>query len=129
MLVLGDLNDGPGKELFEREYLFFDLVSNLQGNVFFAQKFLNHALFDYPPRLRWSVEFEDFVDEQRDPHILLDHILFTQALVDGSAPLQVEPHAGLIEHEVHHLVNAGLSAKRRTSDHKPISVVLTGGGT
>ena len=43
IFVMGDLNDGPGKEPFERESLFFDLVSNLQGDVFFAKRFLNHA--------------------------------------------------------------------------------------
>jgi hypothetical protein len=84
IFVLGDFNDGPGKEYFEERYLFFDLVSNLQGDVFFASRFLNHALFDYPDELRWSVQFDDFVDPNRDPHILLDHILFTQPLVDGS---------------------------------------------
>jgi hypothetical protein len=31
IMVLGDLNDGPGKEFFEEQYIFFDLLSNLQG--------------------------------------------------------------------------------------------------
>jgi hypothetical protein len=84
IFVLGDFNDGPGKEYFEERYLFFDLVSNLQGDVLFASRFLNHPLFDYPDELRWSVQFDDFVDPNRDPQILLDHILFTQPLVDGS---------------------------------------------
>ena len=42
IFVLGDANDGPGKRFFERQYLFFDLLSNIQGNVFFARQFLNH---------------------------------------------------------------------------------------
>ena len=29
--------------------------------------------------------------------LLLDHILFTQSLVNGSLPLQVNAHAGLVE--------------------------------
>ena len=120
--MLGDLNDGPGKELFERQYLFFDLLSALQGDVFFARRSLNHALFDHEQSLRWTVQFADFVDPGRDPKILLDHILFTQGLVDGSLPWQVEPGAGFVEHEVHALVNAGVPASRRTSDHAPVSV-------
>jgi hypothetical protein len=75
------------------------------------------------------VRFKDFVDPERDPHILLDHILFTQALVDGSAPLQVAPHAGLVEHEVHDLINATLTSKQKTSDHKPVSVALSAAAT
>ncbi len=125
IFVLGDLNDGPGKELFERQFLFFDLLSNIQGDVFFARKFLNHALFDYRQELRWSVHFKDKIDPNRDPHILLDHILFTQGLVNDSLPLQVESGAGLIEHEIHDRINSTLNSKQETGDHKPVSVLIT----
>lgn len=124
IFVLGDLNDGPGKEFFEQNYLFFDLLSNVQGDVFFARKYLNHALFDFSDDLRWSVEFRDPLTPERDPHILLDHILFTQGLTDGSLPLEVKPHAGLVESEVHELVNANQPAKAETSDHRPVSVEI-----
>jgi len=122
LFVMGDLNDGPGKEFFEEQFLFFDLISNVEGDVFFARRFLNHALFDFPGNLRWSVHFEDFVDPNRDPHILLDHILFTQGLTDGSLPWTIGPAAGKVEHEVHDLINAPLPKNARTSDHKPVSV-------
>jgi hypothetical protein len=124
IFVMGDLNDGPGKEYFEEEYLFFDLLSNIQGDVFFAHKFLNHALFDYVTDLRWSVHFEDFVDPKRPPEILLDHILFTQGLVDGTLPLQVEAKAGFVEHEVTELVNSQNYQYAHTSDHRPVSVMV-----
>ena len=91
---------------------------------FFANRFLNHALFDYPNHLRWTVKFEDFVQPERNPHILLDHILFTQPLVDGSLPLQVNSKAGWVEHEIHDLINASLTTKQKTSDHKPISLEI-----
>jgi hypothetical protein len=125
IFVVGDLNDGPGREYFEDLYLFFDLISNIQGDVFWARRFLNHALFDFPGDLRWSVYFKDFVQPQRDPHILLDHILFTQGLVNGSLPWKIEAHAGKVEHEVHDLINATLPAEAKTSDHKPVSVMAT----
>jgi hypothetical protein len=123
IFVMGDLNDGPGKEYFEERFLFFDLVSNVQGDIFSATKFLNHALFDFPDHLRWTVNFKDFVDPERDPHILLDHIMFTQGLVNGSLPWEVEAHAGKVEHEIHDLINAPLPSKAKTSDHKPISLI------
>lgn len=124
IFFMGDLNDGPGKDYFERLYLFLDLVSNLQGDVFFARRFLNHALFDFPDDLRWTVEFEDFVDPERDPHILLDHILFTQGLVNGQNPVRVNPNAGSVEHEIHDLVNASVPKSAATSDHRPVSVIV-----
>ena len=124
IMVMGDLNDGPGKEFFERQFIFFDLLSNLQGDVFEADRFLNHALFDFEGNLRWSVHFKDFIDPERDPHILLDHILFTQALVDGSLPIIIESKAGYVEHEIHDLINASNPKYAHTSDHKPVSVVV-----
>lgn len=124
LFVMGDLNDGPGKEFFEEKFLFFDLISNIQGDIFFAKRFLNHALFDYPEELRWSVYFEDFIDPNRDPHILLDHILFTQGLVDDSNPWIINEHAGKIEHEVHDLINTTLPNAAKTSDHKPESIIV-----
>lgn len=124
IFVMGDLNDGPGKEYFEERFLFFDLISNVQGDVFFASRFLNHALFDFPDNLRWTVSFQDFVDPNRRKEILLDHILFTQSLVDGSLPWRVHAHAGKVEHEVHDLINATLPGAAKTSDHKPVSVLV-----
>lgn len=125
IFVVGDLNDGPGKELMEREYLLHDLISNLQGDVFFARKFLNHALFDQPTQLRWTSKFKDSLDPDRNEHILLDHILFTQALTrSGSSPLQVRSGAGRVEHLLHEQAEAELG-RGLLSDHRPVSVNIT----
>jgi hypothetical protein len=117
IFVLGDLNDGPGKELMEREYLLHDLISNLQGDIFFAQRFLNHGLFDQPQELRWTARFSDALEPARDPHILLDHIVFSQALTRaGTSPLRVLPNAGFVEHLAHEEIEAllGTGALRIT---------------
>lgn len=124
ILVMGDLNDGPGKEYIEKQYIFFDLLSNLQGDIFSAKKFLNHALFDFPENLRWSVYFKDFIDPNRNPNILLDHILFTQSFVNNSLSIKINKKAGFVEHEVHDLINANNPKYANTSDHKPISVII-----
>jgi hypothetical protein len=124
IVVLGDLNDGPGKELLEREYLFHDLIGNLQGEIFFADRFLNHALFDSPGHLRWTVKFKDFLDPDRPEKILLDHILFTQAMTrGGSGPLFVPAGAGLVEHEIYERITSLLPRDAEVSDHRPVSVV------
>jgi hypothetical protein len=126
IFVVGDVNDGPGKELIESWFMLHDLIGNLQGDVFFARRFLNHALFDIEDRLRWSVYFEDAVDPRRDPHILLDHILFTQRLSGGAAaPLRVLPGAGRVEHDIHERVASLLPRGTTTSDHRPVSVTVT----
>jgi hypothetical protein len=129
IVLLGDFNDGPGKELVEEQFLLHDLISNLQGEVFFARRFLNHALFDFDDAQRWTVEFEDKLDPRRPREILLDHILFTQSFVGdykaGMAPFEVKPRSGKVEHAVHHAVNSTVSKGSQTSDHRPVSVTLT----
>jgi hypothetical protein len=133
VFVCGDFNDGVGKEVFERKYLFHDAISNMQGDVFFASRFLNHALFDYSQvdgeNHRWSTRYIDVWDPDRVPEILLDHILFTQC-VSGSEALEktglwVPPHAGRVEHAIHNAMNSVFDQEDdHTSDHRPVTVDL-----
>ncbi|RVK42982.1 endonuclease/exonuclease/phosphatase family protein [Sinorhizobium meliloti] len=125
IFVLGDVNDGPGKELVEREHLLHDLIGNLQGDVFFARRFLNHALFDNPQHLRWTSRFEDELEPGKPPEILLDHIVFTEALsrrVDGA--LRIQPHAGLVEHEIFERISTQMPSGTQISDHRPVSLYV-----
>lgn len=126
IVVAGDLNDGPGKERIERRFLYHDLIGALQGNVFFSQRFLNHALFDAPSSERWSVFFEDALDPGRNPHILLDHILFSQSMtgsrVGTPSLFRARSGGGLVEHEVHHRVTSTRYKYAMTSDHRPVSM-------
>lgn len=129
VFVVGDLNDGVGKEVFERKYLFHDAISNLQGDVFFADRFLNHALFDFGAEHRWSASFTDIWDPHRPSQILLDHILFTQSVAGSEAlawtGMRVHAGAGRVEHEIHNVVNAVFDRKEdHTSDHRPVSVEI-----
>jgi hypothetical protein len=88
-----------------------------------AERFLNHALFDYPDHLRWTVQFDDMLDPDRPREILLDHIMFTQALTrSGGGPFRVPPKGGQVEHEVHERVASLFPG--RVSDHRPVTVRL-----
>ena len=88
IFVCGDMNDGPGRKYFEREYLYFDLVSNIQGDIFFARRFLNHALFDFDETIRWSTQFKDKIEvwARQQPGI-------TSALVGARSTEQAEANA------------------------------------
>lgn len=126
VVVMGDCNDGPGQDFFERQYLFFDLIANIQGDVLVAERYFNHALFDYPRELRWSARYNDPVlniPASQNP-LLLDHILISQPLCRKLLPIVVNEHAGSVEHEIFERGNAGASANRRTSDHRPVSCVF-----
>jgi endonuclease/exonuclease/phosphatase family metal-dependent hydrolase len=127
IVLLGDCNDGPGQDFFETNYLFFDLIQNLQGEVLLAEKYFNHALFDYSKDLRWTAKFGDpilNIPASQNP-LLIDHILFSQPLVRGNFPMIINAKAGMVEHEAFERANAGSNSNTRSSDHRPVSCVLS----
>ena len=123
LLLMGDCNDGPGHDHFEKQYLFFDLISNLQGDVMIAERFFNHALFDFSARLRWTAKYRDEVLDikAKDNPLLLDHILISQPLCRGQLFLIANENAGMVEHEAYERCNAGSNSDTKTSDHRPVS--------
>ncbi|WP_411031069.1 endonuclease/exonuclease/phosphatase family protein [Spongiimicrobium sp. 3-5] len=126
IMVLGDCNDGPGHDFFEQQYLFFDLIQNLQGEVLLAERYFNHVLFDFPANLRWTAKFRDpilNIPASQNP-LLIDHILISQPLVNGSLSLKVNSGNGLVEHQAFERGNAGANNSTRSSDHRPVSCVL-----
>ncbi|MEM6478602.1 MAG: endonuclease/exonuclease/phosphatase, partial [Pseudomonadota bacterium] len=131
IIICGDLNDGPGKERIERRFLYHDLVSVLQGDIFFARRFLNHALFDLPEGERWSYFLDrgDALDPGRNPRILLDHIMFSQSMTGADTgdkfTYRAMGGAGLVEHEIHHRVTSARFNYANTSDHLPVSMTFT----
>ncbi|WP_179339538.1 endonuclease/exonuclease/phosphatase family protein [Winogradskyella ludwigii] len=127
LVILGDCNDGPGQDYFESNYLFFDLIQNLQGEVLMAEKYFNHVLFDVAKDLRWTARFRDpilKIPASKNP-LLIDHILVSQPLCNGSFPLKVNAKAGQVEHEIFERVNADSNSKTISSDHRPVSVFLS----
>jgi exonuclease III len=135
IILLGDCNDGPGHDYFEKQYLFFDLVQNLQGDIMKAERFFNHALFDAKPEMRWTAKFKDPFDrkyvtvdgrEKEVPKkLLIDHIMFSQPLVRGNSNYQVHANAGMVEHVIFDRINSIGRKASASSDHVPISVILT----
>ena len=86
VIPAGDLKDWPDKELIGEQILRHDLISVLQGELFFARRFLNHALFDLGEEQRWTAQFTDLPDPRRPREILLDHIMFSQAFAGRMRP-------------------------------------------
>ncbi|MDD9909372.1 MAG: endonuclease/exonuclease/phosphatase [Ahrensia sp.] len=126
IIVCGDFNDGPGKERIERRFLYHDLIGTLQGDVFLARRFLNHALFDFEESERWSVYFKDKLEPGRNPKILLDHILFSQSMTGSHTgdkfAFKARSRSGLVEHQIHHAVTSTRPKYAETSDHLPVSM-------
>ncbi|MDQ3695531.1 MAG: endonuclease/exonuclease/phosphatase family protein [Chloroflexota bacterium] len=119
VIVVGDLNDGPGADYFEERYLARGVVDAIIGTAFIPEWQFVHALYDMDPALRFTAIFSDFVTGEVDKLLLLDHVLLSPAL-------RRELGSGTIHHAAHEaqLVNSGVRRQDRPSDHRPASVKL-----
>ena len=124
LIVLGDLNDGPGLDYFEELYLSHNVTDILIGSAFQPEWLFAHAQHDVPADERYTAVFEDFVTAEKDKHVLLDHILLSPGLKRGG--LKKVATSGRVRHAEYdaQVVNNGTNREDRPSDHRPVSVQL-----
>jgi len=125
VIVLGDLNDGPGLDFFEASYLAHNCLDILLGSGFQPEWMLTHAQHDVPATGRYTAIFDDFVSGEPAKHVLLDHILLAPGL-KGSHGLHREPGSGTVHHAEYdaQVSSSGQHRQDRPSDHRPVSVRL-----
>lgn len=125
IMVMGDLNDGPGFDYFEENYLAHNVTDVLVGSAFEPELIFEHAQHDVPKATRFTAVFDDFVENVKNKKLLLDHILLSPALT-GSTGLRKVSNSGTIHHAEYNAQVQGTGKKRedRPSDHRPVSVEL-----
>jgi endonuclease/exonuclease/phosphatase family metal-dependent hydrolase len=124
IIVMGDLNDGPGLDYFEENYLTHNVIDILFGSQFRPEWTFRHAQHDVPSDERYTAIFDDFVAGIPDNHVLLDHVMLSPGLRAGG--LHKVPDSGAIHHAEYddQVVNNGTNREDRPSDHRPVSVRL-----
>lgn len=126
IIVTGDWNDGPGRDLFERSYLTHNVADIVLGSTFQPDLIFGHPLlWHVPTPALFTARFDDFVDEVPDRPLLLDHFAVSPSLRDYI------PDAGIAHAEWEaELDGTGSARIERASDHRPIwievSAPLTG---
>ncbi len=125
VIVLGDLNDGPGLDFFERHYLLHNITDILVGSAYQPEHIFAHAQHDVARDRRFTAEFDDFVTDEKNKKLLLDHILLSPAF-KSSRGLRKVPGSGRIHHEefLAQIDNGGARREDRPSDHRPVSVTV-----
>jgi Endonuclease/Exonuclease/phosphatase family len=126
IIVLGDLNDGPGMDYFEERYLAHNVTDILVGSAFEPERTFAHAQHDVSPDKRFTAIFDDFVPTlQKGKKLLLDHILLSPGF-DSSGGLRRKRGSGTVHHAEYEaqLKNQGKKREDRPSDHRPVSVLL-----
>ena len=120
VIVTGDWNDGPGRDLFERSYLTHNVADIVLGSTFTPELIFHHPLIAHvPPNALFTARFDDYVDEIDDRPLLLDHFALSPSLaswVQGAGIAHAEYEA--------QLDGSGRARTQRASDHRPIWVEL-----
>jgi endonuclease/exonuclease/phosphatase family metal-dependent hydrolase len=126
VIVMGDLNDGPGRDYFEDLYLTHNVTDTLVGSAFEPEKIFTHALHSLPSADRYTCVFDDFVTDEKDKHVLLDHVILSPGLTAQGPGLRFIPGSGRIHHQEYcaEVQGGGKHREDRPSDHRPVSVEL-----
>jgi endonuclease/exonuclease/phosphatase family metal-dependent hydrolase len=122
IVVMGDLNDGPGRDLFEEQFILQNLVDVIQGTLLEPEFSLYHVL-EALQMGAFTVEFEDPIDRTKKRE-LIDHILVSPEMLTGNADFSYLRGSGKVDHEAwesHRGDNADTVRDDRPSDHRPVS--------
>jgi hypothetical protein len=128
-ILMGDLNDGPHRDIFEEKFLVHNIVDELRGGFHREAALMHHALpnryLDGPEA--YTAEFSDPTRNGDIVKVLLDHILVTTAIYEGKTTLNLVEDKGKIERQAFddHLDKSGKTRDDRPSDHYPISSVFS----
>lgn len=116
VVVTGDFNDGPGRDLFERSYLTHNVADIVLGSTFYPELIFHHPLIARVPAPQlFTARFDDFVDGVMDRPLLLDHFAVSPGLKDRVMDAGIG-HAAF-EAEIE---GSGADRAKRPSDHRPI---------
>lgn len=119
LVVLGDMNDGPGLDPHER-VLGKSFVETVMGSVFNPSQVLHNPLIEIPVKERYTADFPDpIVSNPRgfNHRVWIDHILLSPDLKQANSPLRFVDGSGTID--------AHDSIARKASDHFAVLSVLT----
>jgi endonuclease/exonuclease/phosphatase family protein len=114
-IIMGDINDGPGKEFFENYMLGMDITSELLGNTYYSDSIFKHLL---DLNDDFSVIFNDFVEEIPNKKVLLDRMLVSPSLYPFVKSCSVEYQ------NYDTLVDNPHRRDGRPTDHRPVSLNL-----
>ena len=129
-ILIGDLNEGPNRDIFEEKFLLTNIVDELRGGFHREEALMHHALtrdwLDPDYAKAWTAEFEDATQGGKTVQILLDHIMASASVIHGKAPFRISSKDGIIEHDAFkkHLKKMDGKRHERPSDHIPVTTKL-----
>lgn len=127
-IVMGDLNDGFPRSVFEKEFLLQSLVDELRGSFRRQSALLDHVMDEAQLRQKdaFTVEFRS-PEKRGITRELIDHVLVTPALRQSDFWLELKSGEARIAHDISkaHTSGTGAQADDRPSDHIPVFADFT----
>jgi endonuclease/exonuclease/phosphatase family metal-dependent hydrolase len=115
-IIMGDVNDGPGRELFENYMLGMDITSELLGSTYYPNNIFSHLL---DLKKDYTAIFDDYVDNVPNRKILLDRMLASPSLNPFVTTCNVEYD------KFDALVEDPNRRDGRPTDHRPVTLKLS----
>jgi endonuclease/exonuclease/phosphatase family metal-dependent hydrolase len=129
VIVMGDMNDGPNRELFEQQFLLHNIVDELRGGFDCEPALMHHALphaYMSDPARAFTTDFDDPTMNGQKINELLDHILVSDYLMKPRSHIRILRAQGKVEHAAYEaqVTNNGKTRDDRPCDHRPISTMI-----
>lgn len=127
VMVVGDFNDGPFKDLMENEFLVKSILDELVGSFLDPNTYFKHAM---EPAVLSSASTTRFADPLQGGNVvaeLIDHIVVSPAIWSGLGAYRIKTGSCRVEEAAWQMGVVGdpdASRDNRPSDHKPVSIVL-----
>ena len=122
IILCGDLNDGPGSDFFEKNFLTHSVVDRVFGSIFHRERQLTHVLLGGGSR-DYTAKFFDFIaGEERE--LVIDHIGLSRHVAER---FDWAGRVAVAEFEAQIVADDGSLRSRdlEPSDHRPLVVDLT----
>lgn len=122
IIVCGDLNDGPGSDYFEENFLTHSVVDRVFGSIFHRDKQLTHVLLN-GNSTDYTAKFFDFITKV-ERELVIDHIGLSHGITEHFDWMGEVAVAAFQSQTI----AAGPGLRERDlmpSDHRPIVVELT----
>ena len=83
-ILLGDLNDGPHRDVFEEKFLIHNIVDELRGAFHREAALMHHALPQkaLTGKSAFTAQFSDPTQGGKQVKVLLDHIMISTSIRD-----------------------------------------------
>lgn len=127
LMVVGDFNDGPFKDLMENEFLVKSILDELVGSFLDPNTYFKHAMEPAVLSSASTTRFSDPLEDGQLVQELIDHIVVSPAIWSGLGAYKVKPGSCQVEEAAWQMGVVGdpeASRDNRPSDHKPVSIVL-----